>query len=299
MIARCRMWDVGWRMSGSAAHPTSDIPHPTSDRAFTLIELLVTIAVLALLIGLLLPAIAGARESARTVGCLSNQRQLILAWTAYANDHRGLAMPLELDAPDALVYWFGAVFHADASVDHARGYLGPYLASGLHERSVYECPAQPWGTYRPQPIAGPPPGRATSTYGYNGYYLCPAGTPGWRDSIGHQRWKSLADVERPAELLVFADTLLPAATPLNNPLLDPPMLFSAGSWSSNPSPTTAFRHGRRGSAPGSAATARADASARAVPGRPEWLTHARLGIGSVGTANDPHYIPDWRSWRAP
>jgi prepilin-type N-terminal cleavage/methylation domain-containing protein len=66
---------------------------PNLAPAFTLIEVLVVVAILAILIGLLMPALYKARESSKRVACLSNLRQCGIALTMYANQWKRYPVP--------------------------------------------------------------------------------------------------------------------------------------------------------------------------------------------------------------
>ncbi len=151
---------------------------------FTLIELLVVISIIALLIGILLPALGAARSTARTISCASNQRQLGLSMYVYLSENKEYFPPSVGKTTAGLNMYWHQYFQTDGS---AVGLLTP-------DNNNAVCPADddPW-----RPYAGPGEENiANASYGANtlimivdgfappvadgfhDYQLIPTGQPG-------------------------------------------------------------------------------------------------------------------------
>src|SRR3954469_2303851 len=113
---------------------------------FTLVELLVVIGIIAVLIGILLPALNRARESASRVSCLSNLKQFQLAMTEYSIRYHGVIPIGYVQGLKQFNYdiWNPVTWNARGGGDIDKGYrlLGLlYITGMMKEPRVIYCPA--------------------------------------------------------------------------------------------------------------------------------------------------------------
>ena len=212
--------------------------------AFTLVELLVVIGITAVLIGVLLPVLGIARESAKRTQCASNLRQIVTAATIYANENGGFWPPAHVDFYSRNNdRWHGTRPDIGAAFDFETSPLRKQLGTGR----IKACPSFEF-------VDGPVGfERSNGGYGYNAAFLGSslgvpelAGLslplPDYERRVVNVPAKA-AKVRRPAEKIAFADAAIANPALIEYSFVEPPLDADG-----NPtSPSIHFRHRRRAS----------------------------------------------------